>query len=328
MQRIVVFLAALMTAGAWAPAQAQQPYPARPIRLIVPLAPGGPSDILARSMAQQLTDSMKQTVFVENRAGAGGVIGTDIAAKSSADGYNMLLMAVATYTINAGRYTKLPYDPLKDFTPVTQLNSQPNILVVSAGAPVSTVKDLIALAKSKPGELTFATPGAGSAPHLSAELFKKTAGIEMIHVPYKGIPPAITDVIGGQIPLMFPTIVMSNHHIKTGRLTPLGISSAKRSSVLPNIPTVAETVLPGFDASAWYALAGPKNLPPEIVAKRNELVQSTLRRPEIVQSLAVALTCGATKRDFDRTVAVHPTAAEEFVLMREPVRRGVAPASA
>ena len=182
MQRIFGFLAVLVVAGAWVPAQAQQAYPTRSIRLIVPLAPGGPSDILARSMAQQLTDSMKQTVFVENRAGAGGVIGTDIAAKSSADGYNMLLMAVATYTINAGRFTKLPYDPLKDLKPVSILAGAPYALVVHPALPVRNLKDLVALDKKRPGQLNYSSGGAGTGPHLATEVLKAATGMTAVHI--------------------------------------------------------------------------------------------------------------------------------------------------
>jgi tripartite-type tricarboxylate transporter receptor subunit TctC len=281
MQRIVVFLAAMMVAGAWAPAQAQQAYPARPIRLIVPLAPGGPSDILARSMAQQLTDSMKQTVFVENRAGAGGVIGTDIAAKSSADGYNMLLMAVATYTINAGRYTKLPYDPLKDLKPVSILAGAPYALVVHPALPVRNLKDLIALDKKRPGQLNYSSGGAGTGPHLATEVLKAATGMTAVHIAYKGAGPAMADLVAGQVQFQLANMIASVPLVKSNRLKALAISGSKRSRIWPEVPTIAESGVSGLDEVGGHMILVPGATPPAIVARLHQELMKALQHPDV-----------------------------------------------
>src|SRR5688500_8952671 len=195
-------------------------YPSRPIRVIVPFAPGGGLDISTRLIGQKLTEKWGQNIVVDSRPGAATIVGTEIASKSAPDGYT-LLMITTTFAINPSLYKKLPYDPLKDFTPVTQLNSQPNVVVVTPSFPAQSVKDLIALAKAKRGELTFASPGAGSAPHLSGELFKRMAGLEMIHVPYKGIPPAVTDVLGGRVSMLFTTTISAAPHVKSEKLRAL-----------------------------------------------------------------------------------------------------------
>ena len=281
MQRIVVFLAALMVAGAWAPAQAQQPYPARPIRLIVPLAPGGPSDILARSMAQQLTDSMRQTVFVENRAGAGGVIGTDIAAKSSADGYNMLLMAVATYTINAGRFTKLPYDPLKDLKPVSILAGAPYALVVHPALPVRHLKDLIALDKKRPGQLNYSSGGAGTGPHLATEVLKAATGMTAVHIAYKGAGPAMADLVAGQVQFQLANMIASVPLVKGNRLRAIAISGSKRSRIWPEVPTIAESGVSGLDEVGGHMILVPGATPPAIVARLHQELMKALQHPDV-----------------------------------------------
>lgn len=281
MQRIFVFLAALMVAGAWAPVQAQQPYPARPIRLIVPLAPGGPSDILARSMAQQLTDSMKQTVFVENRAGAGGVIGTDIAAKSTADGYNMLLMAVATYTINAGRYTKLPYDPLKDLKPVSILAGAPYALVVHPALPVRNLKDLIALDKKRPGQLNYSSGGAGTGPHLATEVLKAATGMTAVHIAYKGAGPAMADLVAGQVQFQLVNMIASVPLVKGNRLKAIAISGSKRSRIWPEVPTIAESGVSGLDEVGGHMILVPGATPPAIVARLHQELIKALQQPDV-----------------------------------------------
>lgn len=281
MQRIVVFLAALLAAGAWAPAQAQQAYPARPIRLIVPLAPGGPSDILARSMAQQLTDSMKQTVFVENRAGAGGVIGTDIAAKSSADGYNMLLMAVATYTINAGRYTKLPYDPLKDLKPVSILAGAPYALVVHPALPVRNLKDLIALDKKRPGQLNYSSGGAGTGPHLATEVLKAATGMTAVHIAYKGAGPAMADLVAGQVQFQLANMIASVPLVKGNRLRAIAISGSKRSRIWPEVPTIAESGVSGLDEVGGHMILVPGATPAAIVARLHQELMKALQHPDV-----------------------------------------------
>lgn len=281
MQRIFGFLAALMIAGAWAPVQAQQAYPARPIRLIVPLAPGGPSDILARSMAQQLTDSMKQTVFVENRAGAGGVIGTDIAAKSPADGYNMLLMAVATYTINAGRYAKLPYDPVKDLKPVSILAGAPYALVVHPALPVRNLKDLIALDKKRPGQLNYSSGGAGTGPHLSTEVLKAATGMTAVHIAYKGAGPAMADLVAGQVQFQLANMIASVPLVKSGRLRAIAISGSKRSKVFPDVMTIAESGVAGLDEVGGHMILVPGATPPAIVARLHQELLKALQQPDV-----------------------------------------------
>lgn len=273
-------------------------YPGKPIRMIVPFAAGGGLDITARLIGQKLTEKWGQNVVIDTRPGAATIIGTEIAAKSVPDGYTML-MITTTFAINPSLYSKLPYDPLKDFAPVTQLNSQPNILIVSASAPAAGVKDLIALAKSKPGELTFATPGAGSAPHLSAELFKRMAGIEMIHVPYKGIPPAITDVIGGRVTMLFTTTISAAPHIKTGKVKALALTSAKRLDSMPGVPTIGET-LKGYQAEAFQGMIAPAGVPRAIIEKLGREVAAIVQMPEMVKTFEAsgAIAVGSTPAVF------------------------------
>lgn len=293
------FAAALVSSGiAAAQDKAAAAYPSKPIRMIVPFAPGGGLDITTRLIGQKLTEKWGQSIVVDTRPGAATIVGTEIASKAVPDGYT-LLMITTTFAINPSLYAKLPYDPLKDFAPVTQLNSQPNILVVNAAAPAASVKDLIALAKSKPGELTFATPGAGSAPHLSAELFKRTAGIEMIHVPYKGIPPAITDVIGGRVTMLFTTTISAAPHIKTGKVKGLALTSAKRLDSMPGVPTIGET-LKGYQAEAFQGMIAPAGVPRAILDKLGREVGAIVRSPEITRTFAAsgAVAVGSTPIEF------------------------------
>ena len=223
-------LAALSTAAF---SQDAAHYPSRPIRMIVPFAPGGGLDISTRLIGQKLAGEWGQNVVVDSRPGAATIVGTEIASRAAPDGYTVL-MITTTFAINPGLYTKLPYDPGRDFTPVTQLNSQPNVVVVPPSFAGNSVKDLIALAKAKPGELTFASPGAGSAPHLAAEMFQRAAGVSMIHVPYKGIPPAVTDVIGGRVTMLFTTTISAAPHIKAGKLRAVAITSGRRQPGMPD----------------------------------------------------------------------------------------------
>lgn len=273
-------------------------YPNKPIRMIVPFAPGGGLDITARLIGQKLTEKWGQNVVIDTRPGAATIIGTEIAAKSVPDGYTML-MITTTFAINPSLYAKLPYDPNRDFSPVTQLNFQPNILVVSASQTASSVKDLIALAKGKPGELTFATPGAGSAPHLSAELFKRMAGIEMIHVPYKGIPPAITDVIGGRVTMLFTTTISAAPHIKTGKVKALALTSAKRLDSMTGVPTIGET-LKGYQAEAFQGMIAPAGVPRAIIEKLGKEVAAIVQTPEIgkIFEASGAIAVGSTPAVF------------------------------
>lgn len=290
-----IALAALST-GAFSQDAAK--YPGRPIRVIVPFAPGGGLDISTRLIGQKLTEKWGQNIVVDTRPGAATIVGTEIASKAAPDGYT-LLMVTTTFAINPGLRSKLPYDPLKDFTPVTQLNSQPNVIVVAPSFPGKSVKDLIAAAKAKPGELTFASPGAGSAPHLSAEMFQRQAGVNMIHVPYKGIPPAVTDVLGGRVAMLFTTTISAAPHITAGKLRAVAITSAKRQSSMPDVPTVGET-LPGYRAEAFQGMVAPAGVSQAIVNKLSAEVARIVRSPEVAQRFQVdgAEPVGSTPKEF------------------------------
>lgn len=273
-------------------------YPARPIRMIVPFAPGGGLDITTRLIGQKLTAQWGQNIVVDTRPGAATIVGTEIASKAAPDGYT-LLMITTTFAINPGLRARLPYDPLKDFAPVTQLNSQPNVIVVAPGFAAKSVKDLIALAQSKPGELTFASPGAGSAPHLAAEMFQRAAGVRMIHVPYKGIPPAVTDVIGGRVAMLFTTTISAAPHINSGKMRAIAITSGKRLASMADVPTVAESV-PGYRAEAFQGMVAPAGVPNAILNKLSAEVIRIVRSPDMIQRFQQdgAEVVGSTPREF------------------------------
>ena len=266
--------------------------------MIVPFAPGGGLDISARLIGYKLTETWGQNVVVDSRPGAATIVGTEIASKSAPDGYTVL-MITTTFAINPGLYAKLPYDAGKDFTPVTQLNSQPNVAVVTPTFAGKSIKELIALAKARPGELTFATPGAGSAPHLSAEMFQRAAGVSLIHVPYKGIPAAVTDVIGGRITMLFTTTISAAPHIKSGKLRALAITSVKRQSSMPDVPTVGET-LPGYHAEAFQGMVVPAGTPQAVVDKLSAEVARVVRLPDVAQRFQLdgAQAVGSTPQAF------------------------------
>ena len=292
---LVAIITAYLTLGNMA---SGQNYPNRPIRMIVPFAPGGGLDISTRLIGQKLSEKWGQNIVVDSRPGAATIVGTEIASKAAPDGYTVL-MITTTFAINPGLYSKLPYDPGRDFTPVTQLNSQPNVVVVTPSFAGKSIKDLIALAKAKPGELTFATPGAGSAPHLSAEMFQRAAGISMIHVPYKGIPPAVTDVIGGRVTMLFTTTISAAPHIKAGKLRAVAITSAKRQPSMPDVPTVGET-LPGYRAEAFQGMVVPAGVPQAIVNKLSAEVARTVRLLDVAQRFQLdgAEAVGSTPKEF------------------------------
>ena len=273
-------------------------YPNRPLRLIVPFAPGGGLDISSRLISHKLTEKWGQNVVVDSRPGAATIVGTEIAAKAAPDGYTVL-MITTTFAINPGLYAKLPYDPGRDFTPVTQLNSQPNVVVVAPNFAGKSVKDLITAAKAKPGELTFASPGAGSAPHLSAEMFQRAAGVSLIHVPYKGIPAAVTDVIGGRITMLFTTTISAAPHIKSGKLRAIAITSAARQRALPDVPAVSET-LPGYRAEAFQGMLLPAGVPVAVVNKLSAEVARIVKLPDVAQRFELdgAEGVGSTPAEF------------------------------
>ena len=280
--RIPVLLAlALIAATAVAQGTA---YPAKPVRIVVPSSPGGGTDILARVLAQKLSESQGQQFVVENRPGAGQVIGIEAVARSAPDGYT-LLMAASAIVINEVLYAKPPYDTLRDFVPVTLGASLPNILVVHPALPVKSVRELIALAKARPGQLNYSSAGSGTSPHLSMELFRLMAGITLTHVPYKGTGPATVDLVAGQVQLSMPNVLTALPQIKGGKLRGLGVTSAKRATGLLDIPAIAET-LPGYEAIQWYGLLAPAGTPREIVNKVQAETARILVLPEVKARLA------------------------------------------
>jgi tripartite-type tricarboxylate transporter receptor subunit TctC len=261
------------------------PYPVRPIRLIVPSPAGGGMDILARFIGQGLTERWHQQVVVDTRPGATGIIGTSLAAKASPDGHTLLLAWVSPLAINPGLYSKLPYDVEKDLSPIMRVATIPNILVVRPSLDVATVKDFIALAKAKPGQLSYASSGIGGSSHLAGELLKSMTGINIVHVPYKGTPPAILDLIAGRMDALFAAAPPALPHIKTGKLKAIAVSTAERSPNLPDVPAVSETV-PGFSAETWYGLMAPAGTPRQIVLKLHAEIARFLKRPDSTQKLA------------------------------------------
>ena len=263
-----------------------QSYPAKPIRLIVPFAAGGTGDVLGRLIAPKLGESLGQPVVIDFRPGAGTTLATDLTAKSAPDGYTILLSASTTMCINASLYSKLPYDTLKDLAPVTLLASIPNMLVANPGLAANTVQELIALAKSQPGKLNYASPGSGTTPHLAGELFRTMAGIDMVHIPYKGAGPAITDVLGGHIPMLFDNIPSVKPQVVSGKMKALAVTSARRSSAMPDVPTFAESGLPGFEANSWWAILAPAGTPREIIARLNSELVKILQSSYIKERFA------------------------------------------
>lgn len=263
-----------------------QSYPVKAVKMIVPFPAGGTTDILGRIVAQKLSERLGQPFIIDNRGGAGGNIGADVVAKSAPDGYTLLVGTVGTNAINASIYAKMPYDTVKDFVPIGLIAAVPNVLVVHPSVPARTVKELIDLLKSKPGEINFASSGNGTSIHLSGELFKTMAGVRMNHIPYKGSAPALTDLIGGQVQLMFDNLPSSMPHIKAGKLRALAVTSLKRSAARPDLPTIAEAALPGFDASSWFALFAPAGTPKEIVGKLNSELNTILQLADVREKFA------------------------------------------
>jgi tripartite-type tricarboxylate transporter receptor subunit TctC len=264
----------------------------------VPFAGGGGLDITARMIGQKLTDKWGVNVVVDTRPGAATIVGTEIASRAAPDGYTML-MITTTFAINPSLYPKLPYDPLKDFAPVTQLNSQPNVVVVPASLPASNVKELIALAKGKPGGLTYATPGAGSAPHLSAELFRRMAGIELVHIPYKGIPAAVADVVGGRVNMLFTTTLSATPFIASGKVKALALTSARRLETMADVPAIGET-LKGYEAEAFQGMVAPAGVARAIVEAMAREVAAAIRQPDIAKSFVAsgAIGVGSSPAEF------------------------------
>jgi len=263
-----------------------QDYPAKPIRVIVAFTPGGTSDIVGRLVAQKLTATFGQQAIVDNRPGAGGAIGNEIAAKAPPDGYTLVIGHIGTLAVNPTLFAKLPYDPVKDFQPITLISKAASIMVVHPSLPVTSVKEYIALAKARPGALAYGSPGNGSAGHLLMGYFSMAAKIELLHVPYKGTAPALIDLIAGQTSAVFTGIPGILPHVKAGRLRVIGVSTAKRVDSLPDVPTVAESGLPGFDVTQWWGVLAPAGTPLPIVTKLNETLGTALRSGDLRTRLA------------------------------------------
>jgi len=299
-RRAALSLAATLAILAPHAAAAADAYPAKPVRFVVAFPPGGGTDIIARSIAQKLTERIAQQVVVDNRPGAGGNIGTDIVAKSAPDGYTMLMGSAGPLAINASLFGKMPFDPIKDLAPVTLAASTPNVLVVHPSLRAATVKELIALAKARPGEINFASSGHGTPAHLAGELFNSMAGVKMVHVPYKGAAPALADLLGGQVQLMFSTMPPALPHVKDGKLRALAVTSAKRSPAAPDLPTLDEIALPGFEANTWHGVVVPAGTPATIVARLNREIVAILHLPEVVERLSGqgAEPVGSTPEEF------------------------------
>jgi tripartite-type tricarboxylate transporter receptor subunit TctC len=286
-----------------APAAAQD-YPTKPIRLIVPFAPSGGTDLTARAIAAKLTESWGQTVVADNRPGANGTIAVELAVKSAPDGYTLTMIS-SSHSVNSTLYPKLPYDLVRDLAPITQATSQPYALVVHPSVPAKSVKELIALAKAKPGGLNYGSSGTGGFSHLAGALLASSAGIELVHVPYKGGAPALTDVISGQIQMLFSTLLQSQAQIKAGRLRALAVTTAKRTPAAPELPTMIEAGVPGYVVTGWYGILAPAKTPAPIIAKLNGEIVRILHLPEVKERLAAdgSEPVGNTPQEFGAHIA-------------------------
>ena len=283
--RIAVLFAAALGGAECAAADAQ-PYPVRPVRFVVPFAPGGANDLVARVVAQKLSDALGQPVVVDNRGGAGGTIGTDIVAKAPPDGHTLLIASVGM-AVNEALYQKLPYDTLRDFAPVSLMGEQPNLLVVHPSVPVHTVGELLALARAKPGQISYGSGGVGSTSHLVTVLFLKMANIDMLHVPYKGLGPAVAALIGGQLQFAIANVSTAVAHVRANRLRMLAVTSGKRIAMFPDTPTVSESGVPGYETTGWYGLLVPAATPRAIIVRLNREIGKIMRSPALAEQFSV-----------------------------------------
>lgn len=283
---------------------AAQSYPARPIRMVIPFPPGGGNDILGRFLAQKMSERMGQPTIVDNRAGADGIIGTDSVARAAPDGYTILIVS-SSYTTNAAIH-KLPYDPVKSLTPISLIGSGSSVIFAAPGLPVNNAQELIAMARTKPGGVRYASSGVGGLPHFNGELFNTMAGVKMIHIPYKGGTPSIQDVMTGLVEVGFGTLTQVLPLVRSGKLKVLGLGSSKRSAAMPDIPTIAESGIPGFDSSIWWGVLGPAGLPPAILSRLNGEIGASLKDPDMVKRLAAeaAEPVVAPPETFARLIAV------------------------
>jgi tripartite-type tricarboxylate transporter receptor subunit TctC len=282
---ILSTLAVLAPVAATAIGHAADVYPTKPIRMIVAFNAGGATDIIARIVSQRLSEGLGQSVVVDNRPGATGIIGTDAVAKSAPDGYTLLMVTAGTHAINASLFKDLPYDPVKDFVHIHFTATAPNVLIVNPAVPATDVRSLIKLAKEKPGQLSYGSAGSGSTLHLSGELFEAMAGVDLTHIPYKGSAPAMTDLLGGRLSMMFDSISSAVPRIKSDKVRALGVTGSKRSIALPEVPTIAESGVPGYEATAWFGVVAAANTPTEIVARLNAELNKALAHPEVREKL-------------------------------------------
>lgn len=284
--------------------EAQSDYPVRPVRIVVPSPPGGGTDIVARLLAQHYSKALGQAFFVENKPGAGNMIGIEFVARSPADGYTVLMVA-STLALNSVLYKKVPYDPVRDFAPITLAATAPNVLIVNTALPVQSLAEFIALAKDKPGALSYGTPGIGTSPHLSMELLKSMAGIDIQHVPYRGTAAAVTDVIGGQIAATFANALTAKPQVDSGRVRALAVSGPKRIEALAAVPPVAEAGVPGYEAMQWYGMVAPAGTPAPVIARLNAEAVKALHSAEMKEKLALdgAQPVGSTPAEFGALIA-------------------------
>ena len=303
MQKIILALILALVATALRPVAAQT-YPAKPIRFIVPFPPGGGNDLIARELSQHLTESLGQPMVVDNRPGASTLIGAEAAAKASPDGYTLFMGNNSTLTINPHLYKKLPYDAVRDFAPLSLLASAPFVLLAHPSVPAQSVKELIALARQRPGQLNFGSSGLGIATHLAGEMFKLMARVDIVHIPYKGAAPALTDLIGGQIELLFNNVISAMPHVRSGRLRALAVTSKTRSHALPQVPAVAEAGLPDYEASVWYAVLAPARAPAPVRTRLHGEFVKALQQPRVQERLASdgASIVGSTPEVLARTI--------------------------
>ena len=294
----IVVLTAASVAGA-------QAYPSKPIRLIVPFPPGGAVDFFARVVQQPLSEALGQQVVIENKAGASGMVGADIVAKSAPDGYTLLLGNIASLAINVGIYDKMPYDPLKDLTPIVRTVDVNYVLIVHPSVPAKSVAELVAYAKANPGKLSYGSAGSGSLPHLGTELFKAQTGTDIVHVPYKGGGPMVTDLLGGTVQMVIADQANLMPHVTSGKLRALAVATPKRSPNAPELPTIAESGLAGYDATAWQGMLGPAGMPPDIVQRLNDAMNKVMAMPAVRERLVSGglEPVGGTPADFGRFIA-------------------------
>ncbi|WP_404300299.1 Bug family tripartite tricarboxylate transporter substrate binding protein [Alicycliphilus denitrificans] len=285
-RRTLLASLAVAAAGALPLGAAAQNYPTKPVTIIVPFSAGGTTDILARIVGQGLTAELGQPVVVDNKPGAGGNIGGSLAAKAAPDGYTLFMGTVGTHAINQALYKKMPFDPVKDFAPLSRVATVPNLLVAHPSQPFKTVKEMIAYAKANPGKITFGSPGSGASPHVSGELFKSMTGTDLLHVPYKGSAPAMTDLLGGQTSIMFDNMPSAIQHVRSGKLRPIAVTTAKRSPELPDVPTIAEAGVPGYEATSWFGMFAPAATPKPVLDKLNAALIKVLNQADVKKKIA------------------------------------------